>query len=184
MSLQKVPGAVALGLLASLVAHAALYRGEHAAGGNYHVLLLEIAAAGGIGVLFAGLLLAWSGARRAVTGSVLSARIAARLPGFIPLLTATLLCYATIERLEPQHADASLLGAGVCLTAAACIVAALCRWFCAVLAQTMLLIASAAFSARTFVWCGSPAAAPSRRLTLCTHRRFARPPPTESIAGA
>lgn len=184
MTLRKVPGALALGLLASLIAHAAVYGGDHAAGGNYHLLLLEIAAAGALALTAAALLTGWSGARSAVNGSVLAARLTARLPGFVPLLTATVVCYATIEFLEPHHGDASFLGAGLCLTVASWIVATLCRWFCAVIAATMLLIAGSVFAARTFAWFVYRTAAPVPRRILCAHRRFARPPPTGSFAGA
>jgi hypothetical protein len=184
VTLRKVPGALALGLLASLLAHAALYGREHAAGGNYHGLVLELAAAGLVILISAGLLLGWSGARTALNGSVLAARLAARLPGFIPLLTSTALCYAGIESLETRHADASLLGAGICLTAAAWLVATLCRWFCSIIAATMLLVAGAAFCARTFTWFVARTTTPNRRRIVYTHRRFARPPPTGSFAGA
>ena len=55
MALRKVPGSLALGLLASLGAHAALYGGEHAIGGAYHALLVQIALAATVGfVAFAG----------------------------------------------------------------------------------------------------------------------------------
>jgi hypothetical protein len=167
-----------------LVAHAAVYGGEHTAGGTYHAVLLEMASAGAVALISVILMLGWSGARTALNGSVLAARLTSRLPGFVPLLTATLLCYATVELLEPHHADASPLGAGVCLTAAAWIVATLCRWFCAVVAATMLLIAGAAYSARTFTWFVSRIVTPNRRRTPSVHRRFARPPPTGSFAGA
>lgn len=184
MTLRKVPGALALGLLASLVAHAAAYGGDHAAGGNYHALLLEIAAAGAVGLISAGLFLGWSGARAALDGSVLAARLSARLPGFVPLLVATVLCYVTIERLEPHHADGSILVAAVCLLAAAWIVAAFCRWFCAAIAATLLLVAGVPFNERTLTWFVARTETPNRRRIVCAHRRFARPPPAGSFIGA
>jgi hypothetical protein len=171
-------------LLASLVAHAAVYGGDHEAGGNYHVLLLEMAAAGAVALISAALIMGWSGARSVLNGSVLAARLNARLPGFIPLLTASVLCYATVECLEPHHADASPLATGLCLTAAAWVIATLCRWFCAVVAATMLRIAGAAFNPRTFIWFVAHPATPLSRQRLCAHRRFARPPPIGSFASA
>ena len=184
MTLRKVPAAVALGLLASLAAHAAVYGREHAVGGNQHALLLEIAAGALVALVSAALLLAWSGARMAMTGSVLSARLTCRLPGFVPLLGSTVLWYAGIERLEPQHADASLLSVGLSLVVAAWLVARLCRRLCAVLAKTILSIAAPPFNARTFAWFVSRTSAPLRRRILPSHRRFARPPPIGSFAGA
>ncbi len=46
VTLRKAPGALALGLLASLAAHAPLYGGGHAMGGTYHALILQAALAG------------------------------------------------------------------------------------------------------------------------------------------
>src|ERR1700758_3264861 len=97
-----------------------------------------MALSGIVALIAAALLLGLSGARTAINGSVLAARLAARLPGFGSLLTSTVLSYATIESLEPHHADGSLLVAGICLMAAAWIIATLSRWFCTVVAATML----------------------------------------------
>lgn len=184
MTLRKVPGALALGLLASLVAHTAVYGREHAAGGSYHGLLLEIAVSGVVALIAAALLLGLSGARTAVNGSVLAARLSVRLPGFASLVSSTVLSYAAIEALEPHHADASLFVAGTCLVAAAWLVATLSRWFCALVAATMLRIASAAFSTHTFTWFVSLRTTPNRRRVPFAYRRFARPPPAGSFAGA
>ncbi len=48
VTLRKVPGALALGLLASLAAHATLFGGEHAMGGGYHALLMQSALCGAL----------------------------------------------------------------------------------------------------------------------------------------
>jgi hypothetical protein len=175
---------LALGLLASLLAHGALYGHEHEAGGGYHILLLETAVAGLVAFVSAIALFAWSGARSAVDGSVLSARLASRLPGFGPLAVSAALWFALTEALEPRHADASFAGTAICLTAAAWIIAALCRWFCALLAEAILAIVGTAFRPRSLSWLHVRDATPPRRRTLCTHRRFARPPPVGSLIGA
>lgn len=184
MTLRKVPGALALGLLASLVAHTAIYGREHMAGGNYHGLLLEMALSGAVALVAAALLLGLTGARTTLNGSVLAARLTARLPGFGSLLTSTVLCYVAIESLEPHHANGSLLGAGLCLAVVSWLVTGLSRRFCALVAATVLRIFRAAFSARTFSWFVSPLVTSNRRRVLCAHRRFARPPPAGSFAGA
>ena len=81
VTLRKVPAALALGLLASMLAHGGLYGGEHAMGGGYHAALVQMALAGAVGLfLFFGLLAA-SGKNAVVDGSVLAARLLERLPG-------------------------------------------------------------------------------------------------------
>ena len=60
VALRKVPGCLALGLSASLAAHAALYGGEHAIGGAYHALLVQIALAAALGFIALVGALAWA----------------------------------------------------------------------------------------------------------------------------
>jgi len=177
VTLRKVPAALALGLLASILAHGALYGGEHAMGGDYHALLLQAALAGGLGLLvFIGLLAA-SGANAAVNGSVLATRLMERLPGYGSLCIAAGAWYTAAECLEPHHAAASLLVVPLSLAAAAWLVQLLGRTVVAVLAGAVIAIWRLSFSPRTPAWfrrLQSPR--PTRRI-LWTRRRFARPPP-------
>ena len=177
MTLRKVPAALALGLLVSILAHGGLYGGEHAMGGGYHALLLQVALAGGIGlVVFFGLLAA-SGTSAAVDGTVLATRLAERLPGYGSLLLASAAWYGVAECLEPHHAAASLLAVPLSLAAATWLVALLSRGVVAVLAGAVIGAWRAPFSPRTPAWLRrlqSPR--PTRRI-LWTRRRFARPPP-------
>ncbi len=177
MTLRKVPAALALGLLASILAHGGLYGGEHAMGGNYHALLLQAALAGGAGLLVFFGLLAASGANAAVNGSVLATRLAERLPGYGSLLLAAGAWYGVAECLEPHHAAASLLAVPLSLAAASWLVALLSRGVVAILAGAVFAAWRDGFSPRTpapFRRFQSPR--PSRRI-LWTRRRFARPPP-------
>ncbi len=177
MTLRKVPAALALGLLASILAHGGLYGGEHAMGGGYHALLLQVALAGGLGLLVFFGLLAASGANAAVNGSVLAARLSERLPGFGSLCLAAAAWYGVAECLEPQHAAASLLAVPLSLAAAAWLVSLLTRAVVAVLAGAVLAAWRAAFSPRTTAWFRRlHSLRPTRRI-LWTRRRFARPPP-------
>ena len=104
MKLREFPGALALGLLASLGAHTALYGSSHEMGGAFHSELVTVAVAALGGLLVAFGALAWTGSRHAADGSVLAARLTGRLPGLAPVLVATALCFALGERLEPAHA--------------------------------------------------------------------------------
>jgi hypothetical protein len=177
VTLRKVPAALALGLLASILAHGGLYGGEHAMGGGYHALLLQAALASSVGLLVFYGLLAASGAKAAVNGSILAGRLIERLPGYGSLCIATAGWYGVAECLEPQHAAASLLAVPLWLVAAAWLVAFLSRRVVAVLAGAVFAAWRAGFSPRTPAWLGrlrSPR--PTRRI-LWTRRRFARPPP-------
>jgi hypothetical protein len=177
VTLRKVPAALALGLLASMLAHGGLYGGEHAMGGGYHAALVQMALAGAVGLfLFFGLLAA-SGKNAVVDGSVLAARLLERLPGYGSLCIAAGAWYGVAECLEPQHAAASLLAVPLLLAAASWLVAVLTRGVVAVLAGALIAAWRAAFSPRTPVWFArSHSLRPTRRI-LWTRRRFARPPP-------
>jgi hypothetical protein len=167
-----------------LIAHGALYGRDHSMGGNYHAFLIETAVAGLVVLLYASALLAWSGARTALTGSVLAARVAGRLPGFAALFASTLLWYAAAESVEPHHADASLLVAGLCLAAAAWIVTLLGRCVCALLAEAILAIFGAAFAPRIPAWYPSRYPLRPLRRMARSRRRFARPPPIGVVCRA
>jgi len=93
-------GAVLLGLPVALLAHVAIYGNEHLVGGSAHALLTEggwmLAALTGIAALAACLL----SSRSAQSGSVLAARFAAYVPGWLPLAPCALGWFLGIERCE------------------------------------------------------------------------------------
>ena len=177
MPLRKVPGFLALGLLASLGAHAALYGNEHVVGGAYHGTLLTLAlislACGTVGL--AGL--AWAGARHAADGSILAARLTDRLPGLLPLFCSTAGWYSLVEATEPQHAISALPLTILCLIATAWLARGLTQWAIRALSGAIFAIARAPFAARRPLW------RHERRIFLIApprpllRRRFARPPP-------
>lgn len=177
MTLRKVPGALVLGLLASLAAHALLYGGEHAMGGAYHALLVQAALAGAVGLLgFLGAL-TWSESNGIADGSVLAVRLRERLPGIAGLLPATAFWYAAAEAIEPHHAAAAPIAVPLVLIAAAWLVLRLARGVVAALAGAAIAVQRAPFSPRTPSWQRRPRVRPVVRRTFWAHRRFARPPP-------
>ncbi len=182
MTLREFPGALVLGVLASLMAHTALFGGDHAMGGGYHAALLQLAIVGSVGLLVFYGLLAWSGSRNAADGSVLAARITPRLPGFFALCASTTLWYAVAERIEPEHAaHAPLLGTMVALAAAAWVVLALTRALVRLLASAVIAIARTRWAPRVlFLVERSPVRLIVRRSPI-HRRRFARPPPVAHI---
>jgi len=177
VTLRKVPGALALGLLASLAAHAALYRGAHAMGAEYHALLLETAALGILALAAAFVHAAWRGAKAFSDGSILAYRLSRHLPSAPAVFAAAIGWFALAERLEPHHAGVATAVTAIVLAAAAWLIVAMARGLLAALARVAISIAASAFV---------PRAVPARRVVLraprpktphCSRRRFARPPP-------
>lgn len=184
MKVREFPGALALGLLASLGAHAALYGGGHEMGGAYHeaILTAALAAAGGFVVAFGAL--AWTGARHSADGSVLAARLLRRLPGLAPVIVATALCYAAGERLEPQHAAASLWPLVAAIIAAAWLVLGFSRAAIKTLATAVISFSSPGYAARTPIWLRRAAPVFAVAPAPSLRRRYARPPPNANAARA
>jgi hypothetical protein len=177
VTLRKVPGALAFGLLASLGAHAALFGGDHAMGGGYNALLVQAAAAGTLCVLIAFGALAWSAAGGTADGSILAARLSSRLPGFIPVLAASALWFGLGEAIEPSHARALALATILCLALASWLVGLIARAVVVALASLVISITRASFSSRTPSWTRRARPIPIARRLLRASRRFARPPP-------
>jgi hypothetical protein len=177
VTLRKVPGALALGLLASLAAHAALFGGEHAMGGTYHALLVQAALGTAVSLLVFFGALAWTESANAAQGTVLAVRLRERLPGLASTAAATLLWYSAAETIEPHHAGASPLAAALILVAAAWLVLRLAGATVDVLSGAVIAILRLSFAPRTPWWRRRSAARPLARRPLLTRRRFARPPP-------
>lgn len=181
MALGRFPGALVLGLLASLIAHAALFQGDHAMGGPYAGALSEIALAGCAGLLaFLGAL-ACLGSKNAADGSIVTHRLRAYLPS-LPATIATAGCwYLFGESLEPAHAALPALVAVLALALAAWIVSLLARALIAFLVEVAFAIDRSPFASRTPVWARRAVVVPLVRQTPLRRRRFARPPPISSL---
>ncbi len=184
MTLRKVPGTLALGLVVSLAAHAALYGGEHSVGGAYHALLLQAATGGLIGLVFLLCSLAWNGARIASDGTILAARLSQRLPGLGWLAASGSLWYLLAERSEPSHAGVAPLAVVIALAAASALVTVLTRAAVRAVAAVIFAVVRYAFSTRTPSWTRRPGSRPIARRPAYAWRRFARPPPIAIAARA
>lgn len=183
MRARKVPGALALGLLASLIAHTAAYGGSHDIGGAYHGFLVSAAAIAVIGSLLLAASLAWAGAGRTLEGSVLASRLRLGLPTLPYVAGSAVLWFTLGERIEASHAPASPALLLIALVFAAWLVSALTRSTLSILAAIAIAMHTASFTPRAPVWsrCVAPVE-PTRRL-LPVSRRFARPPPY-TVTGA
>ena len=177
VSPREFPGALILGLLASLVAHAAIFGGEHAMGGAYNGLLVQLALASSLGMGVAFAAVAWGGAGRIADGSVLAARIGERLPALPTLLGATCFWFILAERIEPEHAAASLLLTLLCLVVSAVLLGVAARFTLRLLVRVTFAVSRPRFSGRVPAWVRRTQ---QRAITLRSpllRRRFARPPP-------
>ena len=176
VTLRKLSGGLVLGLLAALAAHTALYGGQHAQGGAYHDVLIQIASALALGFIGIFCALAWSQAASRTDGSIIATRLRERLPGISSVILSAAAWYAGVEATEPQHAAASLLAVCMVLMVAAFGVLRLAHAVTDAVARVAIAIFRARFSALEASW-----QRPSARLilhqSLLTHFRFARPPP-------
>jgi hypothetical protein len=177
VTLRKVPGALALGLLASLAAHAVLYGNEHAMGGSYHALLVQAALGAGLGLLVFLAAMAWNLRGGTPDGSVLASRLRERLPDAAWLLATTALWYAGAEAVEPHHAGVSPALAALVLAAAAWLVGHLARAVAGTFARVAIAIARSAFSPRAPSWHRRQNSRPVAHRFYSAQRRYIRPPP-------
>jgi hypothetical protein len=177
VTLGKVPGALALGLLASLAAHAALYGGDHAVGGAYHALVLQIALAGALGFVALVGALAWTQSGSSANGSVLAVRLRERLPGIGSVIPAAAAWFVAVEAIEPHHTGAPAIALLAALAAASYGALRLAHAITNALARAAFAIAREAFAPRAPAWRRRPRGRLIARPSLATCRRFARPPP-------
>jgi hypothetical protein len=174
-----MPGAIALGLLASLFTHALLFGNGHVVGGSLHELLLQGAVAAASALALAWIALAWD-ARHVADGSVLGARLAGRLPGWPAVAACAAGWYALIEHAEAPHVGVALGLALAALLVAAAVICYLARALVRSIAAVIVTIAHTPFAPRIVF------ARPSRRRIFrpaspALRRRFARPPPIASL---
>jgi hypothetical protein len=177
-----LPGAIALGLLASLVAHTAIFGGDHAMGGAYHEVLVQAAITACLGFVASYGALAWAGKSGTSDGSVLASRLARHIPGLPLVFGSAVVWYVLAEALEPHHAPASAGAIVIALASAAWLFLTGARALVRTLAKAVLAVARTYFSPRTPSWERRRKAAPIARRSPLLRRRFARPPPIAGCA--
>jgi hypothetical protein len=177
MALRKVPGGLALGLLASLGAHAALYGGQHAVGGAYHALVVQIALAAAVAFVALIGAVASIQAGSSTDGSILAARLRERLPGFGSVVAAAAIWYAGVEAVEPHHAGAPAIALLAALAAASYAALRLAHLISNALACVVIAIARTSFSPRTPAWRRRPRGRVIAGRSFLARSWFARPPP-------
>jgi hypothetical protein len=176
---RQLLGALGLGLLASLLAHAGLYGSDHSLGGDYHGALdaLGLAALAAFGIAMANLAAA---GRQCCVGSVLAARLKELVPDAPALFAASAAWFATGESIEGPHARASIWLVALLLAAATLAVRLVTGFLVHAIAAIAIAIFTRPFASR------SPRAvrifhrAPALRPVPYLGRRFARPPPARA----
>jgi hypothetical protein len=177
VTLRKVPGAVALGLLASLGAHAALFGDGHAVGGAYHALLLEGGLAAAVSLIAFFSALAWSESGLTADGSVVATRLRDGLPSLAAVFASAGAWYALAEAAEPQHAAAAPVFAIGVLALAAWLILRFARTIARAVGAAVFAIRGTVFAPRLPLRRCRPQLRPLPRRLLFARRRFARPPP-------
>lgn len=184
VTLRKVPATLTLGLLASLAAHTALFGQGHAMGGGYHAALVQTALAGALCLLAFFGALAWNGSAGTADGSVVAARLRARLPGAASLFAATLLWYGAAETLEPHHAPVSMIVAILALAGIAWLLLRLANAIVTIVAGAVIAVRSTPFAPRAIPRSRRPRTHLVPRRAPFARRRFARPPPVLALIRA
>ncbi len=175
---RELPGALALGIPAAIVAHMLLFGQSHQLGGSLQDLFLSGALAAALGGLVFFGSLALAATRFQCGGSILAARLSSRLPGIVPLAGATGFWYALIEAAEPRHEGLPLLAVVAALACAAVLIFFIARAAVRWLAHIAVVFCTLAFAPRALAF------APRRyerrafgKGRIAASRRFARPPP-------
>jgi hypothetical protein len=102
--MRRLPGALALGLLAALLAHAFVYGDTHAMGGSYDAALQALGTTGAMGLTAFWLAICVASRGKFCQGSVLTAGIGALLPSLSATYAASLGWFWLAESVEGGHA--------------------------------------------------------------------------------
>ena len=182
MNLRGLPGALALGLLVSLLAHTVSYGTGHAEGGAFHLAMVWLAVAAVLGFAGRAVALACSGVGNCLQGSILATRLSSLVPSRSLLAVVSLGWFALGESLEPAHADASLAVVLAAVVAVVLLIRSITVGALRALARIAVAIAAAAFVPHILWWTPRTGARPLPQRFRLTRRRFARPPPGSMLA--
>ena len=176
MTLRQLPGALILGLLASLVAHAAGFGGSHTEAGAYHELLSTLAFAGSGAALVAAICAAFGNIGTCAQGTILATRLCTWIPSAGAVALAGGLWFAFIESLEPAHGPASFIIIALAMLVAALALRGLAVLSARVLATCVIAIARIATAPR-IVFFARRYSAPAIVTPHVARRIVTRPPP-------
>ncbi len=184
VKLRGLPGALVLGLLASLVAHTLAYGDSHAQAGPLHTAFYGLAAFGLLALTVWALALAATRAGAYRDGSILAAHLARYCPGKTMLALASVGWFTLGESLEPAHAPAAFLLIAAALVAAVLGVRALARLLLRTIAAIAIAIVSSPFAPRRSLRVRTRRAPAPRPQPGVLRRPVTRPPPMSAIVPA
>jgi hypothetical protein len=176
MTLRRLPGALILGLLASIAAHAAV-SGDHAMGGAYHDLVVSTAFVAAASLVLVAGTLTWIHAGRLADGSILARALERLLPGLLPLIATTAGSYWMIESIEPVHRWTFAPLVAIAVVVAAWFVRSLTFALVRAIADFVVAIRRQSFAPRIPMWARPCAVPVVIQASPLLRRRFARPPP-------
>ncbi len=182
MNLRGLPGALALGLLVSLLAHTASYGTSHTEGGAFHLAMVWLAAVTVLGFAGRAVTLACSGVGHCLQGSILATRLSSLVPSRSLLAFVSLGWFALGESLEPAHADAPLAVVLAAVVAVVLLIRSITVGALRALARIAVAIAAAAFAPHILWWTLRTGTRPLPQRFRLGRRRFARPPPGSVLA--
>jgi hypothetical protein len=183
MTLRQLPVALILGLLASLVAHAAGFGGRHTEAGDYHELLSILAFAGAGGALVAAVCAAFGNSGTCAQGTILATRLCTWIPGAGAVALAGGMWFAFIESLEPAHGPASFIIIALAMLVAALALRGLAVLTARALATCAIAIARIAAAPRVIFYIRRYAA-PAIVTPHFARRIVTRPPPRNVLLPA
>jgi hypothetical protein len=182
VKLRELPGALILGLLASLLAHTIAFGDEHVAGGSFHQALCSLALAGGVGFGILLGLLAWLNAGRLTQGSILASRLTPLIPRAATVVAFAASSFFAIEALESPHAAVALGVIVLALVAASLALSLVAHIVVRGIAQAAVAVADPPYATRLPIYIRRVATRPRLRGIRFAYRRFARPPPQSMLA--
>jgi hypothetical protein len=184
MRARELAGAAALGLVASLLAHTAIFGRGHIMGAAYHQVLLGLAGLALTALVGSAVSLAWSAAGRISAGSVLAVRLRSVLPRWPMLCFATAAWLLSIEAVEPRHDPAPIALLLAAIVLASLLVLATVRALLSILASIAIAVRSTKFADRAPSWPARFVSTPRARRLHRARRLYARPPPDPAVTGA
>jgi hypothetical protein len=178
----KIPGSLALGLLAAFAAHAAVYGGEHEMGGAFHAALVLLAIFSALGGVTAWLAVGWACGDRLGDGTIVAANLARVLPPAPAVFVSATAWFWLAESIEDGHADAPLAVLAIALAIASVLVAAAAKAALRAIAGIVFRPNARRFVAQTPFWDAASPAQLAIEPVAHIRRRFARPPPVGARA--
>lgn len=177
--LGRVVRAFALGVPATLVAHALSFGADHEVGGRFNGAVFSIAIVALAGFVLGCVAVAWRG-RTVADGSILACRLRGRLPATSSIFLSAAVLFAGCELLEPAHGFGNVLVIAGLLVACSWCVRATARVIASVIALATVAIESTRFDLRPVMWRAFYVGPVLLAISVPARFPFVRPPPVNA----